>query len=104
MSLVRFDGAAEIRGAGGDYAGHRGQALEVSRISFDKGQGADVHQHPEEQVMYVLSGRLRVTCGDETYEVGPGQATFNPSNVPHGVTALEDVVVLSIKSKVRPDT
>jgi quercetin dioxygenase-like cupin family protein len=51
----------------------------------------------------VLSGRLRVTCGDETYEVGPGQATFNPSNVPHGVTALEDVVALSVKSEVRPN-
>jgi quercetin dioxygenase-like cupin family protein len=103
MSLIRFDGDPEIRGAGGDYAGHRGQALEVSKITFDKGQGADVHQHTEEQVMYVLSGRLQVTCGDETYEVGRGQATFNPSNVPHGVTALEDVVVLSVKSEVRPD-
>jgi quercetin dioxygenase-like cupin family protein len=103
MSLIRFDGDAHIRGAAGNYAGHRGQALEVSRISFDKGHGADVHQHPEEQVMYVLSGRLRVTCGDETYEVGPGQATFNPSNVPHGVTALEDVDALSIKGEVRPN-
>jgi quercetin dioxygenase-like cupin family protein len=103
MSLIRFDGEAEIRGAGGYYAGHRGQALEVTRISFDQGQGADIHRHPEEQVMYVLSGRLRVTCGEETYEVGPGQATFNPSNVPHGVTALEDVVALSVKSEVRPN-
>jgi quercetin dioxygenase-like cupin family protein len=107
MSLVRFDGDAQALGSdsyrtGGTGAVHRGQALEVSRISFEKGRGADVHQHPEEQVMYVLSGRLRVTCGDETYEVGPGEATHNPSNVPHGVTALEDVVVLSVTSEVSP--
>jgi mannose-6-phosphate isomerase-like protein (cupin superfamily) len=51
----------------------------------------------------VLSGRLEVSCGDETYEVGPGEATFNPSGVPHGVTALEDVDVLSVKSEVRPN-
>jgi quercetin dioxygenase-like cupin family protein len=108
MSLVRFDGEAEALGSdsyrtGGAGVVHRGQAIEVSRIHFEKGRGADVHQHPEEQVMYVLSGRLRVSCGDETYEVGPGEATFNPSGVPHGVTALEDVDVLSVKSEVRPN-
>ena len=107
MSLMRFGSDAErIRSSSYSAAAgpvHRGEAIEVSRLSFDKGSGADVHQHPEEQVMYVLSGRLRVTCGDETYEVGPGEATFNPSNVPHGVTALEDVVVLSVKSEVRPN-
>ena len=108
MSLVRFDGSAETITpsgyVGGSGPGHRGKAIEVSRISFDKGRGAEIHQHPEEQLVYVLSGRLRVTCGDETYEVGAGQATFNPSNVPHGVTALEDAVALSIKSEVCPDT
>jgi quercetin dioxygenase-like cupin family protein len=108
MSLVRFDSNGEALGSdsyrtGGTGVVHRGQAIEVSRISFEKGRGADVHQHPEEQVMYVLSGRLRVTCGDETYDVGPGEATYNASNVPHGVTALEDVVALSVKSEVRPN-
>jgi quercetin dioxygenase-like cupin family protein len=107
MSLVKFDSDAAVLEPGSYSAGrgliHRGQAMEFTKISFEKGRGADVHQHPEEQVMYVLSGRLRVTCGDETYEVGPGQATFNPSNVPHGVTALEDVVALSVKSEVPPN-
>jgi len=107
VTLVRFDTGAEARGAGlyssaGTGPVYRGAKMEVARISFEKGRGADVHQHPEEQVMYVLSGRLRVTCGDETYEVGPGQATFNPSNVAHGVTALDDVVVLSFKNDVAP--
>jgi quercetin dioxygenase-like cupin family protein len=107
MSLMRFGSDADRLDSSSYSAGagpvHRGKAIEVSRLSFDKGSGADVHQHPQEQVMYVLSGRLRVRCGDETYEVGPGEATFNPSNVPHGVTALEDVVVLSVKSEVRPN-
>jgi quercetin dioxygenase-like cupin family protein len=108
MSLVKFDSDADVLEPGSYSAGtglsHRGDTMEVTKISFEKGRGADIHQHPEEQVMYVLSGRLRVTCGDETYEVGPGQATFNPSNVPHGVTALEEVVALSVKSGVRPDS
>jgi quercetin dioxygenase-like cupin family protein len=104
MTLVKFDSDMEAIGATSYSAGagpvHRGERMEVSKLSFEEGGGADIHQHPEEQVMYVLSGRLRVTCGDETYEVGPGEATFNPSNAPHGVTALEDVVALSFKNQV----
>lgn len=80
----------------------RSEAMEVTKISFVKDKGADEHAHPEEQVMYVLSGRLRVTCGGETYEVGPGEATFNPSNVPHQVMALEDTTALSFKNQVAP--
>ena len=37
------------------------------------------------------------------YEVGPGQATFNPSNILHGVEALEDTVVLSLKAPLISD-
>ena len=84
-------------GAGG---GLRTERMEVTRLAFAKDTGAQVHTHPEEQVMYVLSGRLRVACGDETYDVGPGEATFNPADLPHGVTAVEDTVCLSIKDLV----
>jgi quercetin dioxygenase-like cupin family protein len=80
----------------------RSDNMEVTKIFFEKGKGADVHTHPEEQLMYVLEGRLQVTCEDDTYEVGPGEATFNPSNAPHGVMAIEDVVALSFKNQVAP--
>jgi quercetin dioxygenase-like cupin family protein len=106
VSHVKFEGDADKVVSGGYSAGTgpvvRGDKIEVTRISFAKGKGADIHTHPEEQVMYVLSGRLRVTCGDETYVVGPGEATFNPSDVPHGVMALDDVTALSFKNKVAP--
>jgi quercetin dioxygenase-like cupin family protein len=107
MPLVKFDSDDDNVVSGSYSTGtgpvKRSEKMEVTKISFAKGYGADPHRHPEEQVMYVLSGRLQVSCGDETYEVGPGEATFNPSGVPHGVTALEDVDVLSVKSEVRPN-
>jgi quercetin dioxygenase-like cupin family protein len=106
MPLVKFDGDEDNVVSGSYSTGtgpvRRSEHMEITKISFEKGRGADIHQHPEEQVMYVLSGRLQVTCGDETYEVGPGEATFNPSNVPHGVMALEDVTALSFKNQVAP--
>ncbi len=106
MGLVRFDRDEENL-VSGTYSQGRGpvlrsDSLELTKISFAKGEGAKTHQHKEEQVMYVLSGRLNVMLGDEKYEVGPGEATFNPSNVPHSVLALEDTVGLSVKNHVAP--
>lgn len=76
----------------------RGDHFELTRIRFARGEGATRHAHPQDQAVYVLSGRLRVTLAHETYEVGPGQASFAPANVEHAVEALEDVVALSVKA------
>jgi quercetin dioxygenase-like cupin family protein len=106
MGLVKFD-SDQGNVVSGSYSQGRGPVLrsdnlEVTKIAFAKGEGADIHQHPEEQVMYVLSGRLRVTCGEESYEVATGEASYHPANVPHGVQAVEDTVGLSLKNQVAP--
>lgn len=104
MGLVTFDRDEDHVVSGGYSAGTgpvlRSEKIEVTKIAFPKGKGAELHRHPEEQVMYVLSGRLQATVDGERYEVGPGQATFNPSNSDHGVQAIEDTVALSFKNLV----
>ena len=98
---VTFEGNAHNVVSGSDSTGTgpllRSEKMEVTKISFEKGKGADIHTHRVR-----LSGRLEVTCDGETYEVGPGEATCNPSNAPHGVMAIEDVVALSFKNQVAP--
>ena len=106
MGLVQFD-ADEDRIVSETYSQGRGPVLrsdnlEITKIRFAKGESAKVHQHKEEQVMYILSGRIRATLGNEEYEVGPGEATFNPANTPHSLQALEDTVGLSVKNHVAP--
>lgn len=106
MGLVRFDHDEDNLVAGAYSQGRgpvlRSEHLEVTKIAFAKGEGAKTHQHEEDQVVYVLSGRMRATSGEETFEAGPGEAIFNPSGVPHSVTAVEDTVGLSIKNQVAP--
>jgi quercetin dioxygenase-like cupin family protein len=75
-----------------------GEHLESGLFRFKANEGAVEHAHPSEQVMYVISGKLRVRFGEEIGEIGPGQAFLAPSNVPHQVTALEDSVVFSCKN------
>jgi quercetin dioxygenase-like cupin family protein len=77
-----------------------GDKLEMGRLSFEAGEGAVEHAHPQEQIMYVISGRLKVEFPDETQEIGSGSAFVAPSNVKHRVTALEDTVVISVKDLV----
>lgn len=77
-----------------------GQSIEVGRLRFKRGEGADPHQHPQEQIMYVIEGRLQVTLDGQTTELGPGEAFHATPMVLHNVTALEDTQVLSCKSLV----
>lgn len=75
-----------------------GESIEVGRLSFKSGEGAERHQHPHEQIVVILKGRLRVNLGDEETVLEAGSGFHAPPNVPHGVTALADTEVLSCKS------
>lgn len=77
-----------------------GAHIEGGRLRFHATEGAVPHAHPQEQIMVVLRGRLRVTLDGVTRELGPGEGFLTPPNVPHQVTALEDTEVLSCKAVV----
>ena len=88
------------------YSAGRGPVLrsencELVKARFSAGSGAELHRHPEEQIVYCLEGRLEAVIGEgeeaERFVIEPGEASFHPSNVPHGVVALVDSVVLSFK-------
>ena len=79
-----------------------GDRIEVGRLRFEADEGAVEHAHPQEQVMIVISGRLRVQIPSEgeDAEIGPGEGFHARANVPHRVSAVEDTVVLSCKDIV----
>ena len=79
-----------------------GDRIEVGRLRFEGNEGAVEHSHPQEQVMIIISGRLRVQIPSEgeDAELGPGEGFHARSNVPHRVTAVEDTVVISCKDVV----
>lgn len=77
-----------------------GTQIEVGQLRFRAGEGAVPHTHPQEQVMVVVCGRLRVTIDGQTSDLGPGEGFLAPPNAEHHVTALEDTEVLSCKGLV----
>jgi quercetin dioxygenase-like cupin family protein len=67
-----------------------GNELEIGYYTEPKGTGAKPHHHKSEQMMLVLSGRLRVRIADEVRELGPGEVALILSDQEHEQTALED--------------
>lgn len=50
------------------------------------GQAQAVHVHAgEDKCYHILSGRGRVTSGEEVFEVGPGEIVWCPQGAPHGI-------------------
>jgi len=43
-----------------------GEQIEVGLLGFKKGEGANEHAHPHEQVLFVLSGRVEMTALEDT--------------------------------------
>jgi quercetin dioxygenase-like cupin family protein len=74
----------------------RGEALFVGLNCFEPGQGQKVHAHAgADKFYFVVSGRARLTVGDDTREAGAGTLVWAPAGVPHGVAdALERTVLL----------
>ena len=71
MPLVKFDDTTATDHKVASYSDGQGSVLrsehfEAIRLRFPKGKGAQPHSHPEEQLAFVLSGRLRVTAGGES--------------------------------------
>ena len=61
------------------------------------------HSHPHEQIVYVVSGHLRVTCGDKTFEVCGGDSFVVKGDVEHQASALEESLVIDIFTPCRDD-
>jgi quercetin dioxygenase-like cupin family protein len=61
------------------------------------------HAHPHDQLVYVVSGRLRFSCGTETFEGGAGDSFILRGGVEHQAWALEPSVVLDVFTPYRED-
>jgi quercetin dioxygenase-like cupin family protein len=61
------------------------------------------HSHPHDQLVYVISGRLRFSCGDQEFEVGAGDSFVVRGGIEHQGWALEPSVVLDVFTPIRDE-
>lgn len=77
-----------------------GSQVELAILRFKAGEGAKEHSHPQEQIIYMLKGRMKITTGGEVTTIGLGEAVHFAPNVPHGTVMLDDVECISVKGVI----
>jgi len=83
-----------------------GRQVMLAQIYLDKGCIVPKHSHENEQITWVLEGRMRLILGedeDQVVELGPGDVLHIPAHVPHSAEALEDTLDIDAFSPPRSD-
>jgi len=77
-----------------------GDRMQVALVTMKRGTGARPHSHPNEQWIYLLKGRTRVTVDHQPETIAaPGTLIYLPADVVHAMVALpeEEVVFFTCK-------
>jgi quercetin dioxygenase-like cupin family protein len=73
-----------------------GPALMLVEITLEAGGTVATHQHPHEQIGYVVSGDLEMEIGGERRRLRAGDAYAIPGGTPHMATAVTRTVVVDV--------
>jgi len=77
--------------------------LFLAEHRMQKGWAGARHQHPHEQIVYVVSGHLKVTVGADTFSAHAGDSFVVRGGVEHQAEALEESVVIDVFTPCRED-
>ena len=65
------------------------ETIALGRVTVEPGVSTKVGFHDNEEEIYViLKGRAKLTIGDESSEVGPGDVAYVPRNHRHQMTCV----------------
>ena len=77
--------------------------LMMCEISFQKGAKGNLHSHEHLQITYIAKGSFEFTIDGETKIVKQGDSVYMPSNAEHGVTCLEEGILVDVFNPMRKD-
>ncbi|HHH0057786.1 TPA: cupin domain-containing protein [Yersinia enterocolitica] len=85
---------------------HQGRMLRkmmAVEVNFEQGAIGPMHNHPYEQLTYVLSGEFEFTIGEEKQIVTAGDTLYKAPHVMHGCICLKPGTLLDTFTPVRDD-
>jgi quercetin dioxygenase-like cupin family protein len=83
-----------------------GDRLMIAHVYLKRGAVVPRHEHHNEQLTYILEGRLRFFLGEagaEVVDVGAGEVLHIPAHLPHRAEALEDTLDVDVFHPPRQD-
>ena len=90
------------------------EGLEAKRLAYgyrtimlefrgEKGSQMHEHQHLNEEIGYLMEGKIEYTIDGETFILNPGDSWCIPENCRHSALALEDSRAIKVFSPVRDE-
>ncbi|HET9418411.1 MAG TPA: cupin domain-containing protein [Chthoniobacterales bacterium] len=80
-----------------------GKTMYQMIAELEAGSVMPAHQHPQEQIVHLLSGRMKLVVDGTPHELRAGDSFYLASNVPHGVETIEQTRVLDTFSPPRDE-
>jgi quercetin dioxygenase-like cupin family protein len=77
--------------------------LMIAETIFEEGAVGTLHQHPHEQITYIIEGEFDFTINGITKRVKKGDSMYKEPNVPHGAVCLKEGILLDIFTPCRED-
>jgi quercetin dioxygenase-like cupin family protein len=80
-----------------------GRTMYQMLATLEAGSKMSEHQHPQEQIVHVLEGRMKLIVSGTPHEMRPGDSFYLAGNVAHAVETLEPTRVLDTFSPPRDE-
>lgn len=80
-----------------------GKTMYQMLARLDAGSKMPEHQHPQEQIVHVLAGRMKLIVTGTPHELAAGDSFYLASGVPHAVETIEETRVLDTFSPPRDE-
>ncbi len=82
------------------------ERMMIAQVFLKMGDDVPKHSHHNEQISYIVAGKLRFVLGENGEReiiVGAGEVLVIPPNLPHAALALEDTLDIDVFSPPRED-
>lgn len=80
-----------------------GKSMYQMLAFLEAGSKMPAHQHPQEQIVHILSGRMKLIVEGTPHELKAGDSFYLAGNVPHGVETIEETRVVDTFSPPRDE-
>ncbi len=97
ISRPDYRSEMEPRGREG-FSAHFVSAATIRMLRAEVAAGTSTthHNHPDEEMVYVVEGRIRVFSGGNEVELGAGELVVFPAYVDHHYEAIEDSMTIEV--------
>ena len=80
-----------------------GKSMYQMLATLEVGSKMPEHRHPQEQIVHILAGRMKLIVEGTPHEMTTGDSFYLAGNVPHGVETMEATRVLDTFSPPRDE-